>query len=520
MSGDSGAKGVGSNASMDMLLDIQPSGVEDSVGESSEAQSLVYTHPEYLELAGKWHKYLDTYASRDVYRFIHRHLRESSEMFGNRVARGYYYNYVASVVDLYVSYLFGSPIHRQIEHDPRDVFAQLYDDADLAGTKYPRFMALASTFSQIHGHSLVLVDAPQLPEGGFTDEAARIRAKHRPYLSLFQAPQLLDWSLDKHGNFRWIKLEVPPEDSRGWLDEKDAASRKFLIWGVDHWEEWNLVEDEAEQVGEGPNPLGEVPIVVVRNVRDVTHPWMGLSSVRDIADINIAILNWGSLGDEEIFERCLNVLAMEKGEGDIPVALSHHNVLQYEVGANAPFYLEPGDTPLEMIGKWIERGKDEIFRLAKFGGTVGLQQQKMATSGIAYAFEFNETNQCLADKGQELEQAELKIHRLAAAWVQEEFQGSISYPDEYGVQDFLLELSMLADARATLTSGTAIAELEKRIVARMFSREGQKLRERIFLEVEVGRQQPAGFLESFKNIPPQLFGGPTEKPGGEGLPPD
>jgi hypothetical protein len=132
----------------------------------------------------------------------------------------------------------------------------------------------------------------------------------------------------------------------------------------------------------------------------------------------------------------------------------------------------------------IDRVKDEIYRLAKLGGDTGLQKSRQATSGIAYAFEFNTTNQSLGKKAESAEQAEYEIHQLVAKWLKRDFEGNIAYPKEFGVEDFLQDLALLADARATLSSETAIQELEKKVTAKMFAREAQDLRDKIAGEIQ------------------------------------
>ena len=133
------------------------------------------------------------------------------------------------------------------------------------------------------------------------------------------------------------------------------------------WTEYELTKIDGEVIakvtGGDTHDLGVVPMVILRHMKKAKHAWFGVSMVKDIADINIGILNWSSLGDEEIFERCLNILAMERGESDQPLELSSANVLEYEPGTNKPDYLSPGTSPLDLIQKWMGEARDEIRRL-------------------------------------------------------------------------------------------------------------------------------------------------------------
>jgi hypothetical protein len=356
---------VGSDASLDMDQGRYREDLLDTPNNLSDADALRYEHPDYRKMVDKWNKYIDTYEGEDIWQFIHQHIRESEQMFQNRVMRGYYYNYVASCIDLYIAYIYHSPITRQIDEA---LFKELYDDADIQGTKFEVFIQQAAISGQLCGHCGILVDMPKAPDGGYETEEERKVANHRPYLTLFNATQIKDWEVDKFGKFDWVKLEVFRPQQRQWNQPLDEEVRNFLIWTRTTWEEWKLIGDNALKVDGGSHDLGVVPLVILRNERKPRHIWMGVSAVRDITDINIGIINWCSLGDEEIFERCLNVLTMERDEGDTPAELSHHNVLEYAPGAEPPRYLVPGASPLELIGKWIERAKDEIYRLAKLSG--------------------------------------------------------------------------------------------------------------------------------------------------------
>lgn len=490
--------GTGSNAIIDLRKDIVSQGEASSrIMEIRDA--LLYENEEYRANKEKWKKYSDCYDAEDIAKYIYPHSRESEDIFRQRVKRGYYYNYTASVIDLFVSYLFHAPITRTIPVDEVPDLDEFMKDCNLGGDSYHIFKQMESTFAQLHGHVGVLVDTPKLPNGEpYASEEDRKKAGHRPYLCLVQALQILDWEVDEFGKLDWVKIEVAPDYARGWTESARTDIRQFVIWTKDKWEEWQVIENDAKMLGSDVNKLGEVPLVIVRNERKTKHPLFGNSAVRDIADINIAILNWSSLGDEEIFQRCINVLCLNgDGQSTEAVKISHQNVLEYREGSEAPFYLSPGETPLELISGWIERAKDEIYRLAKLGGSTGVEGTREATSGIAYAFEFNETNQSLAKKAESLEQGENEIFRLVAKWYGKEWTGSVSYPREFGVEDFTTDLMLLSEARTTLTSDTAVKELEIKIAMKLFSRASQELRDKIKKEIEAGDPRGLDLLASF-----------------------
>ena len=490
--GGSVTQAVGSDAAID-LSDLQrTSGVLNdnavTAKELDDAKALLIEHPEYVANSPKWRKYLDLYNSEDVFRFIFRHLRETDSKWQARVERGYFYNYVESVVELFTAFLYHHPVDRHAGSLSED-FEEIYKNADRSGTSWNTFMQEACSFAQVEGHVGVLVDLPKAES--IDSEAERKELGIRPFLTLFHSLQIKDWEVDEFGNFIWVKLEVFRPEERTWRKAASISTRHYQIWSKTGWEEWELRKDNEGPMGEvarmtasGLHDLEVVPLCIVR-MQKALHPWFGKSSVKDIADINIGILNWSSLGDEEIYERCLNVLAMEAGDDARPIELGDGNILEFAEGTqNKPYYLSPGATPLERIQDWIDHAKNEIRRLAKINLSAGLGDVRQASSGIAKAFSFIETNQSLAAKALNMEQAETKLHKLISKYLGKDFDGLVEYPREFGVEDLLTLYQELQAARSTLTSPTAIKTAEKKATRKVFARESLDLRQTIEDEID------------------------------------
>jgi len=491
--GASVSQAIGSDASVDLNDRFAPPIVmgDDAINPATvkKAEALKLLHPDYVANVDKWQKYLDLYNSEDVYRYIFRHIRETDVKWKQRVERGYFYNYVKSVVELFTAFLFHHPIDRIAGETLEDDLEQIYKNADRAGTSWNTFMQEVCNFTQVEGHVGILVDVPSAEN--IASEAERKQRGIRPFVTLLHAPQIKDWEVDEHGNFIWVKIEVFRPQARDWNQPSSQSIKTFQIWTRETWEEWSLDKDSESADGEsarliasGSHGLGVVPIVIARLEKSV-HPWFGQSAVKDIADINIGILNWSSLGDEEIYERCLNVLAMEAGDDGRPIELGDGNTLEFPPGStNKPYYLEPGATPLERIQAWKDDAKNEIRRLAKINLSAGLGDVRQASSGIAKAFSFIETNQSLAAKALNMEAVEVKIHELIAGYFNVEFEGAVVYPKEFGVEDWLTLYQELQSARSTLTSPTAIKEQEKRFTRKLFARDPLKLRKKIEREID------------------------------------
>lgn len=510
-----------SNAALDSLAGFQEAEMQLRQEQSMDlARALLYEHPDYLNEFPKWQKYYDVYESEDLSRYLRRHPRETNDTFEARVARAYFYNYCASVVNLFVAYLFKAPINRKLSMSSGTTSEELEEfrkNADLRGSSYESVMQKAATYAQVFGHCGILVDVPEA-DSYIVSEQDRKDAGLRPYLTVIDATQIKDWALDEFGNFEWVKIEIAPVDVRSFQMTTTDKVRCFVIWDREGWTKYHVIDEKyAEVVGAGDSPpgiRGRVPLVIFRNEEKLRHDWFGSSSLKDIADINLAILNWASYGDEEIVNRCLNILTMQRDQmGDSAPTMSHYNIIEYPAEGQPPSYLVPGETPLKLIAEWIDKGKDEIYRLAAMGGSTGLLGVREATSGIAYAYEFNETNQSLAKKAESMEKGEVELFNLIAAWYGAEFTGSIAYPREFGVDDFIMELDLLLKARDTLTSETAIKEFEKIVVGKLFARNDTTFREKLEKEIDEGEAKPVSPLMGFGQLPPGMASPDSEETG-------
>lgn len=502
---------VGSDASIDASNEVMDANeIEAAAAKTlSEAEALLQEHPDYKDNAPKWEKYLNLYTSTNLSKYIFRHFRESDDKYAQRVERLYFYNYVKSVVELFTAFLFHHPVDRVPTPAHKEDYEEIYKDFDRAGTQVVTFFQEVCNYAQVEGQVGILVDMPKLDQE-LESEQQRMDMGHRPFCTLIHSEQIKDWEVDEHGNFLWVKLEVFRPVERSWLSSAGKQVKHFQIWDKEKFQVWKVEKspesaepETATLVDEGTHGLGVVPLVIARLEKGM-HPWFGVSAVTDISDINIGILNWSSLGDEEIYERCLNILAMEAGDDGMPIQVGNGNLLEFPNGASPPFYLEPGATPLERIQAWINHGKDEIRRLAKINLSAGLGDVRQASSGIAKAFSFIETNQSLAAKALNMEQVEMKVHYLIDKYLGKDIPSevTIEYPREFGVEDWLMLYQELGQARVTLTSPTAIRELEKNFTNKLFSRKSVDFREKIAEEIDQTNVENSATLGNAFGITP------------------
>jgi hypothetical protein len=484
-------------------------------------------HPTYASYVKTWKMYLDAYKGGSyVKNYIYQHLREGIESVKKRRERSVYPNYVRPIISLYLSYIFrrkivrsSKPIDKPDEIDSaiKQELEIFWKNADGHGTAINKFMKKCGIIAKIFGHVGIIVDMPETKTKIIT-EKDRKDNMHSPYLAIYTPIDIVNWETDEKGNLLWVRIleEVSQktdvfikekERGRATTDErlenlakkelnakdmplvqranvffsrKGSPIKRYTTWTKDEWITHEIrpaiagdavsSKEIVDVVSMGIHDIGEVPMVFLYNEEDAVDPIQGISFLQDIAPLNIMIMNWLSMLDEEIFQKTLNILVMQEETG-AEIVIGSNNVLTY-AGDQPPGFIAPASTPGELIQASIEKARDEIYRLAKLTGGVGVLKE--VRSGVAYSYEFQETEQTLADTADEIEDAEIKIHRIWCKWMGTEWQGVIDYPDEFGIEDVLTDLKVLESSIALVPSPTFKAEVQKKIVPKVLQKASEE----------------------------------------------
>ena len=127
-------------------------------------------HPEYVELKPVLEKYRDLYLGGEEFKknaplYLMRRQKEPGEVYGERLDRVFYENYIGSIIDWYAATLFRREPQIAIDGTGwrgRDFFNELLDDCDLRGTNLTEFFREQMTNALVYGRSYTLVDFPRL----------------------------------------------------------------------------------------------------------------------------------------------------------------------------------------------------------------------------------------------------------------------------------------------------------------------------------------------------------------------
>ncbi len=138
-------------------------------------------HPDYTARQAMWKKYKDLYAGGEQFKanageyLVKRH-REPLDVYGERLNRVFYENYLGSIIDWYGATLFRREPLLGCEGSNeagRAFFAKFAEDCDLKGTCLSDFFRGLLIEALVCGRSYALVDFPRATRPASNGNPAR-----------------------------------------------------------------------------------------------------------------------------------------------------------------------------------------------------------------------------------------------------------------------------------------------------------------------------------------------------------
>lgn len=408
---------------------------------------------------------------------LFQHPKERTQDYNRRVAMSYYYNFCAPIIDIYSDHLFKQNVDEDFGSLDTTVQA-IKDNIDRRGSSIMEFRRNVADVAQIYGHCFLVVDSPAISDTDILTRQDQIDFGAFPYVSIYTPNNVINWSLDENGSAYWVLLcETTDANKDPMAFDKNAKYKKtYRLWTR---EEWVLYDSEYQEIARGVHALGEVPIVCVYNKRSRrTRAFLGISDLSDISFIARDIYNASSELRQILRDQTFAFLALQGTSNEYnEVEIGTNKGIVYPEGRNVPQYVSPPTDNAQVYFQHIDRQISKIYQIAKLdsGGVsgkvdnpnTGIADQQ---SGVSKAWDFNQTNSALSSKSSNMEDAEQKMWHLIAAWEGTEFDGSISYPDDFSVSslmDDLREAEMEARVELGATFNT---EVRKAIIHKKFPR--------------------------------------------------
>ncbi|MGW8181065.1 MAG: hypothetical protein ACWGQW_20235, partial [bacterium] len=237
------------------------------------------THKEYEKYSSDWQLYHDSYHGEGGFAdgtYLVAHPLElddngtESASFKKRKEVAWYLNFPAFIIDAKHAHLFKRPIVRSTKNKELQAFLE---NCDGKGTKYGDFLDDIQQDAQVFGHMFIFMDRPMAPElknRPVVTKADEMAAGLRPYVYACTPQEVIDWAVDRRGNFEWIKVREVHTVYEGYaLGQTNPMAKREEKTYI---RIWTRVETILFDEQGGPVPgyrdahnLGIVPCVVLYN---------------------------------------------------------------------------------------------------------------------------------------------------------------------------------------------------------------------------------------------------------------
>lgn len=413
---------------------------------------IVEAHPSYKHYLNRWIFLGDSYNGGYEYflgKYLEPYYYESRDDYEKRLRMLGLDNHVKSIIGIYNSFLFRRDPKRlfgSIENDPG--LEPFLADADLDGRSFHQFVREMSAMAMVYGNVWVIVDKPNAQTLTRADE---LQQGIRPYVSMFSPDNVLDWEYSRQPNglytLSYLKVKEEVVNDKQYVREYTP-------------EEINVyVIDGSNQTGElamtMPNELGRIPAVCVYAQRSQTRG-IGISPAGDWADIQKELYEMSSEIEQII--RLTNHPSLVKTV-DTEATAGAGSIVQLPQGLDPglkPYLLQPDGASIEAVLSAIEKKVESIDRMASLGGIRSVESRRL--SGVGLQTEFQMLNARLADFAMNLEHAEEQIWRLWAQYQGTVWNGEVTYPRSFSIQDKVNDVQMLKMAKETAPEDKMITD--------------------------------------------------------------
>ncbi len=449
-------------------------------------------HPDYVVRRTMWRRYRDLYLGGEHFRlraqdYLVRRQREPGDVYSERLGRVFYKNYIGSIIDWYTATLFWEePV--LTFNGPNDAgkkfFSEFVEDVDRKNTQLNDFFRRVFIESLITGGGYVLVDFPRVPVQAETRGEEDALGASRAYLVDYAADDVINWSLDEHGNYEWVVLRTK-------LIKKDRVEDGD--WHVET--RWSYYDKHDFRIYVSTEETGRPSSV--RLIDEGTHGLAKLGRVPLFAlrmPEGLWMLNRAASLQLEHFNKS-NALAwaLTMGLFAMPVVYSDREWSQM-VGESYYIQLGPGDKfgwtepegkVYQIAADNLTRLQEEIYRVCYLPQAGKALDKGLIQSGLAKQMDFAITQEVLLAFGDAVKDQVRRVLRAIGEAREDGLEIDVTGMDEFDISDFSSEL---ADAKELLALGmdspTLRKEIYKKLALKFLSDSRQEIKDRVAAEID------------------------------------
>lgn len=427
-------------------------------------------HPEYIQRKAMWQCYRDLYAGGQQLKlnagdYLTRRQKEPLDVYGERVQRAFYENYIGSIIDWYAATLFRREpvlLFSGESKAARAFLTNFCDDCDLKGTSLTDFFRKSFINALVGGASHILIDFPRgekVPVNRAEEDAAGLS---RAYLLEYTAEELINWSNDEHGQYEWVVLR---RKQRRQPNVERAEIVEETYWYYFDKTQYRVYrreqhgnETSVELISEGLHALAKVNRVPLLTMRVSDGLWlMNKAGTLQLEHFNKSnALSWAiTMG---LF--AMPVVYSERAWNQI-VGESYY----IQLGPQDRFgWTEPEGRVYQIAADNLERLRSEIYRVCYLSQAAGEGMGSHPESGLAKLRDFAITQEVLRSYGDTVKDTMRRMLDAVCAAREDAVVVSVSGLDEFDIGDFATEL---ADAQTLLGLGIESPTLKQQIFQKL-----------------------------------------------------
>lgn len=368
--------------------------------------------------------------------YLSKHKRESDEDYTFRRNNAYYLNYFAPIVNALVDPIFKKNPLRDYHGSAERIIKSFSLDADAAGTSIQIFIKRAAVMAKVYGISFIVVDNARNVDSRSQQEM--LQRRQFPYAYVLEPDNLEEYGIDKTGDLEYIKFKEIAHIESGTIQYR------YVYFDRTAWKIWG----DGIALQQGTHNLGRVPVVPLFSRMLEQKTMRPTPELLPIARTAKALYNHCSWLGEILRNQTFPLLTIPSLDAK-DLVIGTNNALGYNPDySHEPNFIAPPSDPATILQNQIASLVQEMYRMANLSFIISTTQNN--NSGIARQWEFERTNQQLANFAAQCAHAEIAVMNLVAQWVNEDITYTVAYPDNFGIVDVTEELTQ---AQAVLDMG-------------------------------------------------------------------
>lgn len=336
------------------------------------------------------------------------------------------------------------------------------NDVDMHGTNLTSFMKRAAQAAKLYGVCFIVCD--NVPEQPAT-QALALQSRSFPYAYIIEKPRITSSSIDRAGRLMSITYS---ENFNPVVVSSKPGDQQYRTWTL---QDTYLSDKDGLELPEGSNKvthgLGILPVTPLYARLPVPGNVLPESEFLSIARTNLRLFNLCSELDELLRGQAFSILCYP-GKDASSLTLGPNNALGFDGVESrfAPSFIAPASAPADWLLKLMDKLVTEMYRMALLSHTTDGAQAEQRT-GASKAWDFENTNQVLADFASNCQLTEFTLARVFQGWTKQDLQFSCTYSNDFSVEDIASELAQLRTAKEIVPFGLAVIAIMKKATTKI-----------------------------------------------------